>query len=289
MILAWLWVGSVQAETPSEEFSGLSEQQAKRMNWIREEIFSDLWPPQEVGQGMGHFSLKQGPKNLRFSIPRSYITFKPNRPDGETDSLKLTLYMPFMQPRQDMPYIMSESDLSSGKVSLLILPQSRYLQCWGDLCLGPAFSVFQSQIDTFQSYFPSDDPAWKACMAEEVEPPSKACLRLLWPKRCLKNGQPDSVTGWTVYRGLEKIEVGEGLIAFDEIYLKPGSDPCHPGEWFECSGHHCKYYRFRDEITAEISFHRRLRRTHADILKKIDRKLDEFIDMPNAKRSLSKK
>lgn len=276
-----------QAEAPSKISLSLSNQQAERLARIREEVFADLWPSKEVGQGMGYFSLKDGPKNLRLSIPRAYMTFKPNRLNGETDSLKLALYLPGLQPRQEMIETIKEEVLNFGKISLFILPQSHYLQYWGDQHLGPRFSVFQSRIDTFQSRFPSDDPAWKACMAEEVEPSSKACLRLLWPTRCLKNGQPDSVTGWTVYEGLDKVEVGVNLDAFDKIYLKPGANPCHPGEWLECSGHHCKYYRFRDGITVEISFHHKLLPCHRRILEKIDYKLDEFMGLLRVKSNLS--
>src|SRR4051812_45664130 len=44
-------------------------------------------PPSETGRGLGHFILKdrKGLQSIKLTVPREYISFKPNKPDGEID------------------------------------------------------------------------------------------------------------------------------------------------------------------------------------------------------------
>lgn len=233
----------------------------------------------EHGQGIGHFTLK-GLKDIQLTVPRQYINFKPNEPDGETDALTLTFYLPDMKPYQEMEKTMTSREMHPYEVSIYISSQSRYARCWEGECLGPEFALFQSDVNRFQVTLKSD-PVREACTTEEIAKRTYRFERCPNPPprspRCLRNGHYNKILNLVAYQGKEKAQLNNGQEVFHTVYLKLGADPCHPKEWIHCQGYACEQHWFRNGMQVKALFKRYLLSRHAEIHNKLDQKLDEFI------------
>lgn len=232
-------------------------------------------PPSETGQGIGRFTIKDV-KGLRLTVPREYILFMPNEPDGETDALMLSFYLPDMKSRQAMRRITTDRVMYSLEVGVFISNESRYIRCRSDHeCLDPPFGLFQQAIHFFQ-WTPPHDPVYETCIRKHWKE-WDTCPPVPPSPRCLKAGWHDPTTNLMAYQSIHKTEVWRGPAEFNMIYLKPGADPCNPREWIKCTGHGCRQHWFRDGLYVESSFWRSLLRYHAKIRDQLDRKLDAFI------------
>lgn len=243
------------------------------------------FPPLEQGQGIGHFTL-EGLKDVYLTMPRKYINFKPNRPDGETDALNLTFYFPEMKSYQEMAKTMTSREMYPYEISVFISGTAHYIKCWEGGCLGTEFALFQVDIRHFQ-VAPKIDPSWDACFKEECAKRTYRFDRCPNPSppppRCLKDGHYDKALNLVAYLGREKARLNHRQEVFHTVYLKPGADPCYPKEWIYCEGYACNQHWFRNGMRVKSLFSRHLLPRHAEIRTQLDHKIDEFIAISKTK------
>lgn len=225
------------AETPRDK-NDISPQIAKAF----------LFP--ETGKGIGHFTFK-GVPDIHFTIPRKYLAFDPNEPDGETDSLIFSFYLPDWIARSDLPRSWSKKERGESEVNATIR-STRGFTCWGGQCDGIAYVLFQRAIEEFQTARP--DPY------QEVP-------------TCLHNGKQDDILNLVAYEGKSELVPAQGK---STIYLEKDANPCYAKKWIKCEGYGCEQITVKKGLALKLTYWRRNLTHHAEYEAGFNRKINEF-------------
>lgn len=200
---------------------------------------------------IGYFTLKKLP-GIQFYVPREYLIM-PSQPNGETVALGLFFYFPGMQSVRTVQKKGLYNIYFPFGIGVFMTPLANYRPCWGNFCLSRKFALFQNEIKYFLQ-----EPQFNSSFHQTLS---------------LKNGQYDPILKLDMYQVRKK-----GNLCFDKFYLPPNSDSSNPGEWIHCNIYGCRQHWFRDGIKIEILFKEYLLSMHAEIRKKIDQKIEEYME-----------
>jgi hypothetical protein len=93
-----------------------------------------LAPFQKI-EGVGHFTFKPLP-NIQWNIPRVYLSFEPNRPDGVMklrETLLLLFYLPNMQSHTEMAEKVGAKVMHPEAIHVSITAKDDYIRCRGGI------------------------------------------------------------------------------------------------------------------------------------------------------------
>lgn len=212
-------------------------------------------PPTLIVQGTAHFTL-ENLKGVQFHIPREHLELMPNEPDGETDMISMSFYLPNMDSAATLLKNNTYDQNLPFEVRVTLSTQTNYIHCWGNQCLDQPFALFQNEIQFFQQ-FPRGE-------TKNLQPIA------------LKNKHYVKSLNLDAYQGRKQNSTNEGIM-HDIIYLSPRSNPRNPSEWIKCEGYACNHHRFRDGMLFKTSFSRDLITKQAEIRNKVDMKIEEYM------------
>lgn len=222
---------------------------------ITSQIAKALISP-KTGKGVGKFTIK-GTSEVHLAIPREFLDFDPDIPNGEVEMLLFVFYLPDWISREDelqQKNSPGNRNLHHVNARISSIPKRYASGCWAGLCLGQDYATFQGEIEGFQTQENLDSERSKDV------------------RRCLKNGALSLALGLVSYEGRASIYTQQP----DVIYLEKNADPCNPGKWLYCSGHACFANQVKSGAHFQYSYRRGLLNSHQEIEKGFQKRISEF-------------
>lgn len=219
-----------------------------------------LIDPRRIDRRVAHLTVN----GLTFHVPRRYIGFGRNEPDGETDGILFSFYLPEMVSQGEFDAMPPAEQRRSGTPSWTFgsVNDIRRTRDWCDEkgCRGQLFRWYQIDLES---------------------PPRKLPSQLL----CPKEGKELPELGLTAY------PAGDAHSAGIRHELLVSGDPCAPDFYLKCSipsalvkNPGCKMtFTYRERVLVGYSFDRSELAHYREIHDKWVRKLDEFTaEIPSA-------